>query len=102
MPRSGSNASRSRDTTRAPDKRVVALAPARLDDREMVAGLARRDAAAVSALYDRYASLVTRLLERVLGDSTDSDDLVQDTFVIVVRRAGEIRDPAALKSFVVG
>jgi RNA polymerase sigma-70 factor (ECF subfamily) len=102
MPRVRSSSTRRSEGSASAEGRVVALAPARLDEREMVAGLARRDAAAVTALYDRCASLDTRLLERVLGDSIDSDDLVQDTFVIVVRRAREIRDPDALKSFVVG
>lgn len=56
--------------------------------------------AAVAELYDRYLPLVRRLLIRTLGNACDVDDLIQETFLKVIRRASTLRDPRALGSFV--
>jgi RNA polymerase sigma-70 factor (ECF subfamily) len=39
---------------------------------------------------------------RMIGPDADLDDLVQEALLIVVRRHADIRDPAALRSFVYG
>jgi RNA polymerase sigma-70 factor (ECF subfamily) len=36
----------------------------------------------------------------MLGAQADIEDLTQDTLLVVVRRIDQIRDPAALRSFV--
>jgi RNA polymerase sigma-70 factor, ECF subfamily len=80
----------------------VALLPsAELDDAALVAGVARQEAAAVAALYDRYAPLVRGVLIRTLGTDLDVDDLVQETFLTAVRRMATLREAGALRSFVV-
>jgi RNA polymerase sigma-70 factor (ECF subfamily) len=85
-----------------PERRVVPLSRAELSDADLVAGLVRLESVAVAELYDRLGGLVRRVLIRSLGSPVDVDDLLQETFLIVVRRAKEIRDSTALSSFVIG
>jgi RNA polymerase sigma-70 factor, ECF subfamily len=82
-------------------RRVVPLCRAELAESELVAGVIGREPVAIAELYDRYAALVRRVLIRALGTDLDIDDVVQETFLTVVRRIVGLRDPAALRSFVV-
>lgn len=45
-------------------------------------------AEALEALYDRYAGVCYGLALRILGDRQDAEEVVQDTFVSLWRRAG--------------
>lgn len=54
-----------------------------LSDVELMARIARRDEAALSALYDRYAGTALALAERVLQDRAEGEDVVQEVFVRV-------------------
>ncbi|MFO0550802.1 MAG: sigma-70 family RNA polymerase sigma factor [Polyangiaceae bacterium] len=63
--------------------------------------IAGSDRAAALA-WDRFAPLVRTLAWKALGPSADIDDLVQDVFMTLFRRAPDLREPAALSSFVVG
>lgn len=65
--------------------------------RALVAG----NPAAARALWDRYALLVRRLLQRSLLDD-GVDDVVQEAFLRVYRRVDRLREPDKLRSFVVG
>jgi RNA polymerase sigma-70 factor, ECF subfamily len=80
---------------------IVALPLPAPDDCELVAGIVERNPKAMAQLYDRYAWLVRRVLIYVLGTARDVDDVVQDTFLIVLRRCGTLRDASTLRSFVV-
>ncbi len=80
---------------------VVRLRPGAIDDEELVEQLRAQRPAAVNHLIDRYSALVRRSLYRVLGSTQDLDDLEQDTFVTVLARCHTLRDPGALRSFVV-
>lgn len=60
----------------------------RRSDVDLVRAFLRRDARAASELYDRFAGRVFGLGLVMLGDRTQAEDLVQDTFVKVWRRAG--------------
>lgn len=42
---------------------------------------------ALSYLFERYSTLVKRVASRILGDSSESDDLVQDLFLFIQRKA---------------
>ena len=55
-------------------------------------GLLQREPWAAAALYDRYASRIYGLGLVLLGNKTDAEDLVQDTFLKVWRR-GSSFDP---------
>ena len=60
----------------------------KLDDSALVVLVARRDEAALGALYDRYSRLVFSLALRVVGERTLAEEIVMDAFVSVWRAAG--------------
>ncbi|MEZ4446018.1 MAG: sigma-70 family RNA polymerase sigma factor [Polyangiaceae bacterium] len=64
-------------------------------------GVLAGNPAAARALWDRYAVLVRRLLQRALGRD-DVDDEVQDAFLRVHRKLPRLRERSKLRSFVVG
>lgn len=66
---------------------------AELDDLEVIREAARGEIKALAALYDRYAGLLLAMANRMLGDKTVAEDLVQDVFMEVWRRAHAF-DPA--------
>ena len=82
------------------DDRVVSLPARVLDDREFVEQVVLGRPAALRELFDRYAPILTQLMVRMLGPGTDVDDLVQESLLIVIRRADTVRDPSAFRSFV--
>jgi RNA polymerase sigma-70 factor, ECF subfamily len=82
-------------------RRIVPLSRSELPETELVTAVIGKDPIAIAELYDRYAALVRRVLIRALGTDVDVDDVVQETFLTVVRRIAGLRDPAALRSFVV-
>lgn len=71
------------------------------DDAALVAGVRARDAAAAGRMWDRYAFLVRRILRRMLGP-VDVEDCVQDAFLRLFRDLDSLRDPSALRSFLIG
>lgn len=56
-------------------------------DEELLVLLGRDDLLALEALYDRYHRLTLALAYRVLGDREAAEDIVQETFLAVWRRA---------------
>lgn len=49
--------------------------------------MARGDASALSALYDRYAPILLALTERILGRSGEGEDLVHEVFLEAWRKS---------------
>ncbi|MGA3172652.1 MAG: sigma-70 family RNA polymerase sigma factor [Chthoniobacteraceae bacterium] len=49
--------------------------------------IAHRDPAALSALYDRYSSILKALIIRVIHDESEADDLLQEIFMQIWRQA---------------
>jgi RNA polymerase sigma-70 factor (ECF subfamily) len=58
-----------------------------LDDSVLIGLVARRDEAALSALYDRYNRLVYSLALRVVGERALAEEIVLDSFWSVWRAA---------------
>jgi RNA polymerase sigma-70 factor (ECF subfamily) len=56
-------------------------------DTDLMARVRQRDPQAVRALYDRHSSMVYGLGLRILRDPTEAEDLVQDVFLHLWRRA---------------
>jgi RNA polymerase sigma-70 factor (ECF subfamily) len=50
--------------------------------------------------YDRFAPDINRIIFRLLGPDPDHDDLVHDTFVELLRKVHQVRDPEKLSSWV--
>jgi len=62
-------------------------------DVDLVRRCARGDAAAIRVLYDRHGESLLRFLERMLRDRPRAEDVCQEAFLRVWRRA-ELFDPA--------
>ena len=69
------------------------------DDVALVAALRARDPRAPRVLWERYATTVYRVLRRSLGPSSDVEDMAQEVFLTVFRKAETIRTPAALRAY---
>ena len=57
------------------------------EDTALMAGLVERDAAALAALYDRYAPLVMSVCLRVLRDHQEAEQLTLDVFTELWEKA---------------
>ena len=53
----------------------------------------------VGRLFNDYRGYVAKIGRRILGPSSDVDDLIQDVFLTTVRDAHKIKDPARLGSW---
>jgi len=71
-------------------------------DAILVAGAVRGEIESAKQIWERYSSLVERILRRVFGSSPDSVDLSQDVFLRVFQQMTRLRQPEALRSFIVG
>jgi RNA polymerase sigma-70 factor (ECF subfamily) len=56
-------------------------------DDELIAAVARRDQAALLALYDRHGRMGYGLAYRILGDAGAAEEAVQDAYLRIWRRA---------------
>ncbi len=59
-----------------------------LSDDELLAGVRDGDPAAFEAFYDRHQGTAMALAYRILGDRGAAEDVVQESFLAVWRRAG--------------
>ena len=66
--------------------------PTSLDDKELVQAVVDRQEAAVAELYDRYSGLLLALSRRILMDSSDAEEILQEVFLQVWNQA-ERYDP---------
>jgi RNA polymerase sigma-70 factor (ECF subfamily) len=68
---------------------------------ELVAALGRGEPWAAQEVWDRHAGSVRRLMARALGPRPEVEDLTQEVFMRVFSRIGALRDPSALREFVI-
>src|SRR6516164_5719393 len=61
------------------------------DDQTLVQGVARGEPSALEALYRRHSPRLYALLLRMLGQGGDAEEILQESFVDVWKRAGEYR-----------
>ena len=61
--------------------------PAQENDVALLAAIAARDEAALAQLYDRYRVILFGLLMRILNNREEAEDVLQELFMQVWRRA---------------
>lgn len=49
-------------------------------DAALIQKIVQRDESALAALYDRYASLLSSVLKRILRDTQAAEEILQDVF----------------------
>jgi RNA polymerase sigma-70 factor (ECF subfamily) len=73
------------------DSRSVAetapQAPKELSDETLIAQISTGDQEALAILFRRYARLVWSVAERIVRNKAEADDLLQDVFLLIQRRA---------------
>lgn len=87
--------------SRARSGPVPARPTARDEDAALVARALEGDRWAEDAIYRRHAPLITRLCSRLLRHTADTDDVVQDTFLVAFDKLGRLRQPSALRAWLV-
>jgi len=70
-------------------------------DAEIVQGLVSKEEWAAVALWTRYGTMVYRLADRALGAPEEAEDLTQDVFLCVFGKIATLRDPKAVRSYLV-
>lgn len=58
-----------------------------LDDKQLIAAIVERNQEAIAELYDRYGGMLLALSKRILGNSPDAEDVLQDAFLQVWNQA---------------
>lgn len=71
-------------------------------DEELVRRAQREDRWAQEMIFRRYVSSVARVTTRLLGPDPDVDDIVQDCFAAGLRSLERLRDPQALRPWLLG
>lgn len=72
-----------------------------LDDATLVERARDGDERAFSTLYRRHARYVAGVVLRLMGDASELDDVVQDTFVAAARGLTGLQEPAKLRGWLV-
>ncbi|MCH9647384.1 MAG: sigma-70 family RNA polymerase sigma factor [Deltaproteobacteria bacterium] len=61
-------------------------------DRDLVERIVQRDTEALAALYDRFSPLLFALARRVLKDSQDAEEILQEVFLQAWNQASRYQD----------
>jgi len=70
------------------------------DDARLLRGLRAGIEAAYEELIDRYQQPVYGMVYRLLGNQSDSSDVVQEVFVKVFRGVGSFREKSSLRTWI--
>src|SRR5437870_2606387 len=74
-----------------------------LTDGDLLAAYAaRRDEAAFAALVRRHGPMVLGVCRRILRNDADAEDAFQATFLVLARKAGTLRTPTRVGSWLHG
>jgi RNA polymerase sigma-70 factor (ECF subfamily) len=76
----------------------VQAEPLQISDSDLIHAVARGDELALEACYDRYRLILFGLILRILHDREEAEDVLQEVFLQVWRRAGDF-DEARGRAF---
>jgi RNA polymerase sigma-70 factor (ECF subfamily) len=71
-----------------------------VSDAELAEALVASEPWAVSETWHRFAPMVLVMAERALGSKAEEEDLAQEAFSRLFRRAATLQDPSCFRSFV--
>jgi RNA polymerase sigma-70 factor, ECF subfamily len=77
------------------------LPPAEPSDGALALALLAQDPGAPRLAWSRFSPLVRRMLARFFGPRIDVEDFVQEVFLCLFRQLRTLRDPGALRAFVI-
>ena len=84
----------------APLTLVVGTRPRDVDDADLARGLRAGEVWAISETWHRLAPMVLTMAERALGSRAEAEEIGQEVFCSVFRKASTLRDLGSLRSFV--
>jgi RNA polymerase sigma-70 factor (ECF subfamily) len=82
---------------------VPRVAPLTADcsEGDLGAALSAGDPSAARVAWSRFAPMVRRILRRALGPQADVEDLTQDVFVSLFQAVHALKEPTALRGFLI-
>jgi RNA polymerase sigma-70 factor, ECF subfamily len=86
--------------SRAPLSLVVGQTGRAASDADLARSLVAGEAWAIVETWHRFAPLVIMTAERALGSRSEAEDVAQEVFQRVFRKAGTLRDVESLRSFI--
>ena len=69
---------------------------------ELLKAIAARDEAALAQLYDRYRVILFGLLMRILNNREEAEDVLQEVFLQVWRKAEDFDEESRTPIYVAG
>ena len=85
---------------RRPPRLLSLVSGQQVSDRDVALALVAGEAWASSETWQRFAPMVLVMAERCLGSKAEAEDLTQEVFYRLFRKAKTLRDPDSLRSFV--
>ena len=70
-----------------------------MDDARLASSLARGDRNAFDEIYEKYHIPLYRTAYLITGNSSDAEDVLQETFVTAYTKIGSLKKPGSLKSW---
>jgi RNA polymerase sigma-70 factor, ECF subfamily len=69
------------------------------DDFQVIARLRNGDHAALETIFDLYAGKLYGVAQRILGEAADSEEIIQDVFWVVFRKAKSFKGESRLSTW---
>ncbi len=85
---------------RTSPRRLSLVAGRQASDREVAEALIAGEPWASGEAWQRFAPMVLVMCERCLGSRSEAEDLTQEVFYRVFRKAKTLREPDSLRSFI--